>query len=188
VRAAAAGWVERAENDPTGYGLYVQIRHLTGLTTVYAHLSRLDVRAGTAVQAGQPIGLTGSTGNSTGPHLHFEVRQQGQEQNGYGGAVDPFSLIDWPDTVTPPAPALAIGSASHPGEGQVRVITARLNLRLTPGLDAPIVGSLPAGAILPRAPGDPVALDGADWLPVTLWLAKSFQGQALAEEGSDHAK
>ena len=56
-----------------GHGNYVQIRHAGGLGTGYAHMSRIAVRPGTHVRAGQIIGYVGSTGLSTGPHLHFEV-------------------------------------------------------------------------------------------------------------------
>jgi murein DD-endopeptidase MepM/ murein hydrolase activator NlpD len=89
VLAAADGWVERAQSDPEGYGLYVQIRHpgecspvIFVFRTVYGHLSRIDVHPETAVKAGQVIGLSGSTGNSTGPHLHFESRQPHRSHRG----------------------------------------------------------------------------------------------------------
>lgn len=175
VLAAADGWVEKSELDESGYGNYVQIRHIArGLRSVYAHLSRLDVKAGTAVRAGQVVGLSGSTGNSTGPHLHFEVRKDGQEKNGYGGAIDPSWLLDWPGAIeTPAVPA-----------GKVRVTASRLNLRLAPGLDQPIVGSLPAGVTVDRVAAPMVAgEDQADWIPVVVWMAKSFKGQVLAVEG-----
>jgi murein DD-endopeptidase MepM/ murein hydrolase activator NlpD len=73
IRAAAAGQIIAAA-PRGGYGLTVDIRHGDGSVTRYAHQSRLVVRAGQQVAAGQVIGLVGSTGASTGPHLHFEVR------------------------------------------------------------------------------------------------------------------
>ena len=80
VGAAAAGVVVLATTNlaggaPVGFGTYVLLSHGGGLYTLYGHLSALAVRAGDSVQAGQEIGLAGTTGNSTGPHLHFEVRR-----------------------------------------------------------------------------------------------------------------
>jgi murein DD-endopeptidase MepM/ murein hydrolase activator NlpD len=73
VAAAAAGVVAFA-GPMGGYGNAIDVRHADGTTTRYAHLSAILVRAGQRVAAGQGIGLVGSTGLSTGPHLHFEVR------------------------------------------------------------------------------------------------------------------
>lgn len=76
IRAAAAGVVVFAGRDQ-GYGNLVDIDHGNGLVTRYAHASRLDVVAGEIVKQGQKIAEVGSTGRSTGPHLHFEVRVDG---------------------------------------------------------------------------------------------------------------
>lgn len=76
IRAAAAGVVVYAERHPA-YGNQVDIDHGNGLVTRYAHASRLDVTAGDIVRQGQKIAEVGSTGRSTGPHLHFEVRLDG---------------------------------------------------------------------------------------------------------------
>ena len=73
VSAAFDGMVRVARNSG-GFGNVVIIRHYNGLETVYAHLSKIKVKPGQVVLAGQVIGLGGSTGISTGPHLHFEVR------------------------------------------------------------------------------------------------------------------
>ncbi len=80
VRAALPGTVRVAKYD-SSYGYYVTIGHENGLLTLYGHNSRLLVRPGQTVQAGDVISLSGSTGRSTGPHLHFEVRVNGQRTN-----------------------------------------------------------------------------------------------------------
>jgi murein DD-endopeptidase MepM/ murein hydrolase activator NlpD len=77
VRVAAGGVVSFA-GEKGGYGTSVTVRHADGLETRYAHLSSLDVREGDTVAAGQVIARSGNTGRTTGPHLHFEVRQHGR--------------------------------------------------------------------------------------------------------------
>ena len=88
VRAALDGRVSRVDVDPKGYGLFVVIRHSNGLETRYGHLSRALVGAGAPVMAGDAIALGGNSGNSTGPHLHFETRQN-------GAAFDPTTMFDF---------------------------------------------------------------------------------------------
>lgn len=85
VRSAFAGKVRFARYQG-GYGNVVVVMHPNGLETVYAHLSRIRVRAGDVVQSGQVIGLGGNTGHSSGSHLHFEVRYKGQ-------AINPGAII-----------------------------------------------------------------------------------------------
>jgi murein DD-endopeptidase MepM/ murein hydrolase activator NlpD len=85
VAAAARGTVVHA--GPAGtYGNLVTLRHDNGFETRYAHLSEVDVRVGDVVEAGAELGKVGTTGYSTGPHLHFEVRHDGQ-------AIDPAPLL-----------------------------------------------------------------------------------------------
>jgi murein DD-endopeptidase MepM/ murein hydrolase activator NlpD len=80
ISAAAAGMVISAEFHPE-YGNLVEIDHGNDFTTRYAHASRLWVKAGQLVMRGQKIAEVGTTGRSTGPHLHFEVRMKGMAQN-----------------------------------------------------------------------------------------------------------
>ena len=88
IQAAAAGTVRRA-GRAGGYGLHVEIAHGPGLMTTYSHLSALLVSEGMHVPRGGPVGLAGSTGHSTGPHLHFEVWRDGQAVDPLGELPDP---------------------------------------------------------------------------------------------------
>lgn len=81
VYAVAAGIVSRALSLTSSYGKHAFLEHAGGRQTRYAHLSSLLVRAGESVRAGQRIGSVGSTGNSTGPHLHYEDRVNGSPRN-----------------------------------------------------------------------------------------------------------
>lgn len=84
VKVPAAGTVSFAGNDG-GYGKTVIVDHGHGLKTVYAHLSQVDVKVGEYLNKSEPLGKIGSTGISTGPHLHFEVRENNKP-------IDPLSL------------------------------------------------------------------------------------------------
>ena len=85
VYASAAGYVQQA-GWYGGYGKYIRLGHDFGYETAYGHMSRLAVSAGSFVKKGEVIGYVGSTGYSTGPHLHFEILK-------YGEQVNPSSLI-----------------------------------------------------------------------------------------------
>ncbi|MGW7609552.1 transglycosylase family protein [Streptomyces sp. NPDC054766] len=88
VAAVAAGHVV-SSGWGGSFGYQVVIRHADGRYTQYAHLSAISVKAGQSVVAGQRIGRSGSTGNSTGPHLHFEVRTG----PGFGSDIDPVAYL-----------------------------------------------------------------------------------------------
>lgn len=82
VKAADGGYVALATGGwNAGYGNHVIIDHGNGFSTLYAHLNSIYVKPGESVAAGQQIGSVGNTGNSTGPHLHFEIRYQGSPRN-----------------------------------------------------------------------------------------------------------
>lgn len=88
IRAAAGGIVRDAGTDEV-YGKFVLIDHGDGYESMYGHASQIFVAAGDSVERHEVIALSGSTGRSTAPHLHFEVRREGQ-------AVDPLSLVRKP--------------------------------------------------------------------------------------------
>ena len=83
IKASADGVVSHADWS-SGYGRLVAVEHGNGMQTYYAHLSRVDVIAGQEVRRGQVVGAAGTTGRSTGAHLHYEVRQNGTPVNPYG--------------------------------------------------------------------------------------------------------
>ena len=83
VVATGDGWIEFA-GWKGSYGVLVIIRHASGYETRFAHLSSVMVRPGEAIRKGQPIGRVGSTGRSTGNHLHYEVRYRGVALNPAG--------------------------------------------------------------------------------------------------------
>lgn len=85
VHAATSG-MAMVGDDPSGYGIFVIVRRDAELKTLYGHLSLVLVRSGESVAAGEVIAEIGTTGNSTGPHLHFEVRVAGQP-------VDPLAML-----------------------------------------------------------------------------------------------
>jgi murein DD-endopeptidase MepM/ murein hydrolase activator NlpD len=82
IAAAAPGTVSFSGGDACcGYGYYVIVKHAGGLSTLYGHLSRRAVSIGDTVAQGQTVGYAGSTGFSTGTHLHFEIQVNGAAQN-----------------------------------------------------------------------------------------------------------
>jgi murein DD-endopeptidase MepM/ murein hydrolase activator NlpD len=85
VRASGGGTVLQAGEDPE-YGLFVLIEHPDSLQSKYGHLSRTTVVPGDVVDAGQVIGLSGNTGRSSAPHLHFEIRREGTP-------IDPRTML-----------------------------------------------------------------------------------------------
>ncbi|MFK4145517.1 M23 family metallopeptidase [Streptomyces sp. NPDC004065] len=93
VVAAHGGTVVKAGpyggGDGPAYGNAIVIKHANGQYSQYAHLSRIDVKVGQVVATGQHIALSGNTGNSTGPHLHFEIRTTPN----YGSAVNPVAFL-----------------------------------------------------------------------------------------------
>ncbi|MFC9282320.1 M23 family metallopeptidase [Streptomyces collinus] len=93
VLAAHGGTVVKAgpngAGDGPAYGNAIVVKHGNGTYSQYAHLSRIDVKVGQVVKTGQHIALSGSTGNSTGPHLHFEIRTTPN----YGSAINPVVFL-----------------------------------------------------------------------------------------------
>lgn len=92
IYAAFSGKVRLTNYERRGYGKYIVVRHKNGLETVYGHLSKFLVNPNDIVEVGQPIGLGGNTGRSTGSHLHFETRF-------LGVAINPADIFDFENQV-----------------------------------------------------------------------------------------
>jgi len=88
IYATFNGKIRLTKFDRNGYGFYVVIRHENGLETLYGHLSKFLVKPNQYVKVGTPIALSGNTGRSTGPHLHYETRFMGQ-------AINPEQIINF---------------------------------------------------------------------------------------------
>ena len=138
VVASAPGTVDVVTNlGSTSYGKYVRINHGGGYTTYYAHLNAFNVSVGQSVSYGRVIGYVGTTGNSTGPHLHYEQRLSGNDiQARFNGAL---ALYWGTRTYT------SDNGCSGPGSGTVNTAGAPLTVRSGPGTTFAAVDSLPDG-------------------------------------------
>jgi murein DD-endopeptidase MepM/ murein hydrolase activator NlpD len=172
VRAAQNGKVALVRKDATGYGTHVRIQHDDGFLTIYGHMMEFAVKAGETVKAGDVIGRSDNTGNSTGPHLHFELRKNNV-------AIDPASLmVENLDGAEPLGevqpdggqvqPEVGPEPAGFPALPKARVTSQiGLNVRSGAGVGNPMVGWLPAGTeveVIRKAP------DGND-----IWLQIGYQ-------------
>lgn len=163
VLAAADGMVEDLGYDAGGYGYYITLVHNGGVRTVYGHLSRVLMTRGDNVSEGQAIGKSGSTGNSTGPHLHWTVKAPGQGGNGYRGAVDPMGYLASAEDPHPNPPP-------ERGEGAQRrkmvVLADGLRVRGGAGTGYEEVGKAAAGTAVEVAEVWARRADGGGWMAV----------------------
>jgi hypothetical protein len=185
VHAAAAGMVAKTGSDPKGYGLYVILKHTNGYQTLYAHLGRVMVDTGEELPAGSVLGLSGSTGNSTGPHLHFELRRDTAKSTSYPqGAVNPLgyyaAVEPAPEPLVFPTPTPLV----PPSPGCYTVIVPSLRIRLEPTTEAAIVGALAQGLAV-EVIGSSIEANGVIWVPVRLWIGAAQDGAALIERVPD---
>lgn len=135
IHASEAGAVALAVYSTTPYGIYVILNHAEGFQTLYAHLSRILISTGDPVSQNQVIGYSGNTGNSTGPHLHFELRYNKTP-------INPQPYLDQANETG----QLAASDGKKPGLVQWQVVCDVLNVRSGPGIHFPICGQLAEGA------------------------------------------
>lgn len=142
VKASASGRCEVQNQGGSGYGLNVRITHKDGYYTIYGHLIKAVVITGIDALQGDVIGYSNNTGNSTGPHLHFELRKNGVP-------VDPMQYLITNDQL--PQPVEEFSPARIPDYSLVRVtkaIGSYLNVRALP-VSGRVIGKLYAGDVVP---------------------------------------
>ncbi|HVK77429.1 MAG TPA: peptidoglycan DD-metalloendopeptidase family protein [Kofleriaceae bacterium] len=183
VVAAAAGTVTRVENlGNRSYGRWIEISHGNGFTTRYAHLASQSVARGQTVRQGQKIGTVGSTGGSTGPHLHYEQRHN-------GAAVRPsFNGV----------PALFYGTRNYTSKnacgsggggvaGRVNTAGAPLTVRAGASTSTQAIGSVADGThVTIRCQKRGQSITGT-YGTTTLWddIGNGFVSDAYVSTGSD---
>jgi hypothetical protein len=183
VTAAAAGTVTRVENlGSVSYGRWIEISHGDGYTTRYAHLSRQVVSVGQRVDRGQKIGEVGTTGGSTGPHLHYEQRRFGSALrasfNGIGALY--FGTKNYTSQN-------GCNTGGNSVVGRVNTAGANLTVRSAPSTSASAVGSVADGAqvtITCQKRGSSVT---GTYGTSTLWdkISGGFIADAYVSTGSD---
>ncbi len=153
VRSAGMGKIIQTAEEAHGYGRFILIDHGEGLQTIYAHLSEIVISVGQSVEAGQIIGFSGNSGNSTGPHLHFELRLNGK-------AVDPQPYL------------------TQDG-GDWVVCCEMLNVRTGPGIGYPVCGGLVYGTgVKELSKSETLWVEIAPGQ----WAAAFFEGEKLMDK------
>ena len=161
--AVAAGVVTEARKK-SGYGYLVEVWHADGYITRYAHNSEVKVKTGDLVDKGQVIALMGSSGRSTGPHVHFEIRRNNVKQCPDKYLVE--ELVPAPPITEPDFPVLPQAKSS-----------VVLNVRVRPKVGAKVLYQLGIGEKVP-ALEQMVYADGDIWVRIGYksWCAMRYKG------------
>ena len=172
IDAAAGGTVVAAGWDTTGFGNRVIVDHGNGMRTLYGHLQQVEVQPGAVVAAGQEIGLSGSTGNSSGPYLHFGVEKDGQW-------VDPAPYLDHKVSIaatgasTQPMTPQASAAATAPQASLAAMGMMGMNPTAGTAGATSMAGSPGSAGVLP-VPGSVGATVGAGEMPALADSARTL--------------
>lgn len=173
VAAAEGGVVVTATYDSSGYGRVVKVDH-GGYSTLYAHLDYFVVKAGDLVERGQVLGYMGNTGNSTGVHLHFELRVPGHGVPGYGQSQrDPLPFF----AALNEQPAVPVDQVAPAAitEGKLAKVKSSVgaNVRLSPSTDGLLVGALPY-----KTPVGEILAVQDGWAAIRVWIYADLLSEA----------
>ncbi len=155
IFAVAPGLVERVQATvgDSAYGIHVRVAHADGYETIYGHLEKTLVREGNRVQAGTILGLAGSTGNSTGPHLHLGLKRKGESYGNWPfNFTDPtpflLPLLSWQQPAGPFTEGWVVSAAVTVVGGMAQVNTGDAHLRENSEATSEVIDLIPAGTIL----------------------------------------
>lgn len=193
------GVVGKIGIEMDGYGKYVRINTSWG-RVIYAHLTEICVEVGQQINPGDFIGRSGNTGNSTGPHLHLEVRINGLESNGYNGAVDYAEYTDgWldgtaggssqpiPSVTEQPLDVEPLGDDIDISSGLLTKTLYKvthpngLNIRAKPDISGELLFGLVPGRQV-CAITEQVDAQGNRWVGFAVWCSVKHTGQELMKE------
>jgi hypothetical protein len=154
IFCVAPGRVSRVHRDPDSdnYGIHVRIEHSDGYRTIYAHLQEARVREGDTVDAGTLLGLAGSTGNSTGPHLHLTLKKTGASHPGFpSNIIDPtpfiLPLLGWQEPAGPYTEGWAFTEAILAFGNLAQANAGGVSLRAAPARNATRLTVIPEGSM-----------------------------------------
>jgi hypothetical protein len=187
VVAAAAGTVSRVANEGNvSYGRWIEINHGNGYATRYAHLSVQSVSVGQTVHIGQKIGAVGSTGGSTGPHLHYELRHNGVAiRPVFNGSTALF--FGTKNYTSKNSCGSGGGGSSGGAKGTVNTSGAPLTVRAKPSTSSEAVGSLADGTkITIKCQKHGTSVSGT-YGTSSLWdfIGTGYVADAYVQTGSD---
>lgn len=155
IVCVAPGRVTRVHTNPDNdnYGIHVRIEHADGYRTIYAHLQQAHVSAGDMLPAGALLGLAGSTGNSTGPHLHLTLKKSGTSHAGFpNNIIDPtpflLPLLGWQEPAGPYSDGWAFSDAILAFGKLAQANNGGVSLRTAPARNAGRIAVIPEGTLM----------------------------------------
>jgi murein DD-endopeptidase MepM/ murein hydrolase activator NlpD len=168
--------IVRADMDATGYGLHVRGIAADGAETIYGHMQAIYAKIGDQVDPSMAIGELGSTGNSSGPHVHLEFRTRAELAS---TAIDIEKyLVKWDPALLDQPVEQKLGPALG---DQVTVVINGLALRKEPGKNGGLLVRVSQGMVFQNSLLPRQIVDGIEWVPVVCWMGRGYEGEEYLE-------